>query len=285
MTKEEVIAIVKDCTDKLGHAPTAAEFHEMTAVTKRQVSKLFGGHTRMLAASGVSREGSGYPISMRSLFLDWAAIVRKVGAVPTQVDYEQASKYSVRPLHDRFGGWRDVPAGMLEFARKHGLEEEWKDVLDIVVHHSSVQTKSPETSGPTFIPKRGYLRPEHHDGQPAYGNPLPHSPMSYAPTNEAGVMVLFGSMASELGFMIQRVQVEFPDCEALRKTGPNRWQKVRIEFEYESHSFLTHMHPAEQCDLIVCWHHNWPDCPLEVLALEGVAGKAQSAIAEIAKIG
>jgi hypothetical protein len=24
------------------------------------------------------------------------------------------------------------------------------------------------------------------------------------------------------------------------------------------------------CDLIVCWKHNWPECPIEVLELEKV---------------
>jgi Homing endonuclease associated repeat len=285
MIQEEVIAVVKDCTSKLGHAPTVVEFHQMSAVTKRQVRKLFGSHTRMLAASGVSREGSGYPISMRSLFLDWAGIVRSLGAVPTLIDYERTSRYSIRPLNDRFGGWRNVAAGMLKVAREEGLEEEWRDVLDIVVLHLRAAARSPETSGPTFIPScSSAFRAGQRDGQPVYGQPLPHSPFSHAPTNEAGVLVLFGAMARELGLVIHRVQSEFPDCEAMRRVGPNRWQRVRIEFEYESHSFLTHMHPAEECDLIVCWTHNWPDCPLEVLALEGLV-KGQSEIAEIAKIG
>jgi len=45
---------------------------------------------------------------------------------------------------------------------------------------------------------------------------------------------------------------------------------VRIEFEYESRNFLKHMHPANGCDLIVCWRHNWPECPLEVIELRKV---------------
>ena len=30
---------------------------------------------------------------------------------------------------------------------------------------------------------------------------------------------------------------------------------------------LKHLHSAEDCDLIVCWSHNWPECPFEVLEL------------------
>jgi hypothetical protein len=36
------------------------------------------------------------------------------------------------------------------------------------------------------------------------------------------------------------------------------------------------MHEASKCDLIVCWKHNWPECPLEVIEL-------REKIAEIAR--
>jgi hypothetical protein len=46
---------------------------------------------------------------------------------------------------------------------------------------------------------------------------------------------------------------------------------VRIEFEYESRNFLLHQHSVMHCDVIVCWKHNWPECPRDVLELrEGV---------------
>jgi hypothetical protein len=52
--------------------------------------------------------------------------------------------------------------------------------------------------------------------------------------------------------------------------GPNRWIPKKIEFENESRNFLTHMHSLDGADLIVCWTHNWPECPLEVLELKSV---------------
>jgi hypothetical protein len=33
------------------------------------------------------------------------------------------------------------------------------------------------------------------------------------------------------------------------------------------------MHEARDCDLIVCWKHNWEDCPLEVLELSKLMDK------------
>jgi HNH endonuclease len=277
MTQEEIIAIVKECTAGLGHAPTIAEFLGLGKVSSRQVRKHFGTHRRMLAASGVGREGPGYPISMRSLFLDWARIVRSLGKVPTVMDYERLSKYSIRPLSSRFRYWRDVPEGMLRCAQREGLEGEWQDVLDIIAHNRQAAETPARTSVTTSsTTASSTFRPRLLHGQPAYGRPLPHAPLSHAPTNEAGVVLLFGSLARELGFIVLRVQTEFPDCEAMREVEPNCWQRVRIEFEYESHSFLEHLHPATNCDLIVCWSHNWPDCPLEVLELQSLAGLQDS---------
>jgi hypothetical protein len=47
---------------------------------------------------------------------------------------------------------------------------------------------------------------------------------------------------------------------------------VRIEFEFESRNFRDHGHDVDGCDVIVCWRHNWTECPahLEVLELQSV---------------
>ena len=102
---------------------------------------------------------------------------------------------------------------------------------------------------------------------------LAAGPLVYAPTNEAGVMVLFGAVAREQGFAITRVQAAFPDCEAMREIEPEKWQPSRVEFEFESRNFLIHLHPVDGADLIVCWKHNWLECPLEVLELSKFVGK------------
>jgi hypothetical protein len=36
------------------------------------------------------------------------------------------------------------------------------------------------------------------------------------PVNEQGVVLLFGMLAKELGYMIEAAQMGFPDCEAKR---------------------------------------------------------------------
>jgi len=115
----------------------------------------------------------------------------------------------------------------------------------------------------------------------AYANPIDFPGLRHEPVNEQGVVLLFGMLAKDLGYMIEAVQKGFPDCEAKRQIGPERWQRVRIEFEFESRNFRDHGHPTTGCDIIVCWRHNWPECPqsIEILELSGIIkslGEAQN---------
>jgi len=73
--------------------------------------------------------------------------------------------------------------------------------------------------------------------RPIYGPPLTELSLSHGPSNEMGVVFLFGMMARELGFVVTHVQSEFPDCEAMREVDAGQWQRVRIEFEFESRNF------------------------------------------------
>lgn len=111
--------------------------------------------------------------------------------------------------------------------------------------------------------------------RPMLGPPTRPCGLAYEPVNEMGVMALFCMLSRQLGFVIESVQSGFPDCEAKMEVEPGRWQHFRIEFEYESRNFRDHRHDPEKCDLIVCWRHNWKDCPanLQVLELSKVMGQ------------
>jgi hypothetical protein len=109
------------------------------------------------------------------------------------------------------------------------------------------------------------------------GPPLEWLPMTNAPLNELGVVFLFGMVAAGLGFQVESLQGKFPDCEAKREVVKGKWQRSRIEFEYESKNFHLHGHDPKGCDVIVCWRHNWKGCPeeLEVIELCRVVGRRQ----------
>lgn len=103
-----------------------------------------------------------------------------------------------------------------------------------------------------------------------FGEPIDFRGLRFAPINEQGVVYLFGMISRELGFLIESVRTEFPDCEGKRSIDQKRqrWEHVLIEFEYRSSNFFReHGHSPDDCDLIVCWIHDWPDCPIEVLEL------------------
>jgi hypothetical protein len=105
-------------------------------------------------------------------------------------------------------------------------------------------------------------------GRPLMGPPAKLKGLGHEPVNEMGVVFLFGMIAHLLGFVVEALQMGFPDCLAKLEVEPGRWQHVRIEFEFESRKFREHRHDPAQCDMIVCWRHNWRECPPQIQVLE-----------------
>lgn len=101
-----------------------------------------------------------------------------------------------------------------------------------------------------------------------FGEKISFKSLSCAPVNELGVVYLFGVLHDTFDFKIESIQSGFPDCIARRKVGKDRWEEVRIEFEYDSKSYETHRHDPDNIDVIVCWKHNWEKCPKEIEVIE-----------------
>ena len=186
------------------------------------------------------------------LLVDWANSVRKLKQIPTHLEHDSLGRYSPSTIARGCGGWSRLPDRFRKFAEG---KKEWKDVLALL---------PPPGMRPAAF--RSHARSTGR----VYGEPLDYKNLRHAPVNEMGVVHLFGAMSEDLGFLIESVQGAFPDCEAKQRSAEGKWLLKRIEFEYESrHNFKEHGHPPEGCDMIVCWTHNWPDCPkhLEVIAL------------------
>ena len=280
MTKEEILKAIKECAAELGRAPSLGELIKMKRVVKAAVYRKFGKYQNALEMCGLERTGPGYQTDMRRLFLDWAELARRLGKLPTMGDYEAHAKYSIQPLLRRYGIWAHVPAGMAEYIREQKLEREWADVLVIIGRgRTSVRGKAPKSA----------LKPlKVREDEPVYGAALTLGPMAFAPTCENAVLFLFGTQAERLGFVVLKIQTQYPDCEAMREVRPGVLQRKRIEFELESKNYLKHEHPLTPsraknarggdparggADIIVCWVHNWEDCPLEVIELRKVMGE------------
>jgi len=265
LKKEEIMTAIKDCAARLGRTPSFEEVIRAANVSRRNIIRRFGTYRDALRECGLNCAGRGYRAGMQQLFEDYAAKVRRLGGVPSVAAYELDSKYTSRPLTGRFRTWKRVPVAMLRYAEENGLESQWPDVTEILRRHCGIvnePTVSVLEAGTSLRKKRlavkGRLR----------GAPLFPTPMVFAPVNEQGVVYLFGTLSERLGFMVTWIGPEFPDCDAYREVEPGRWKYVLIEFEYESKNFLRHGHNPDECDLIVCWEHNWEECPIEVVDLK-----------------
>lgn len=93
--------------------------------------------------------------------------------------------------------------------------------------------------------------------------------MIYSPVNEQGVVYLFSKVAEDLNMYVEEVRTAYPDCIVRRFNGKG-WEKLYIEFEFTSSNFKQHGHDPDECDIVVCWDHDWDDCPLEVLELSEI---------------
>jgi hypothetical protein len=87
------------------------------------------------------------------------------------------------------------------------------------------------------------------------------------PSSELSVAFLLGLLYDYLPFPFvpTRINDAFPDCEGV---DPTTGSYIGIELELLSRNYLSHGHPLEGCDYIVCWRDDWPESPIPVISLE-----------------
>jgi hypothetical protein len=264
--KEQLLAAIRKAaaaTEK--EYLSIREFEERTGYEFRHVLRYYISWTEALLAAKVELEPYNRHVESVDLLIDWAEVARKNKKLPTRTIYKRDGKYGMSIFRKRFGKWSAIPARFREFAKGN---RKWNDVLKLFPEVTGIpirrrrQSKEEKPSKP--IRKEYAKLPD----RPLYGDPIEFRGLRHSPVNEQGVVMLFGMLAAELGYIVDCVQTGFPDCEAKRQVAPGKWQQLRIEFEFESKNFLQHGHPVEGCDLIVCWIHNWEKCPLEVVELK-----------------
>ena len=267
--KKQIVDSIAATAKRLGHAPTVLEFVSHTGTSWYFVSRFFPRWNDAVRAAGLEPKRLRVRPEDSELLKDWAQTVRKKQAIPTQYAYRRHGKYDPRTLEERFGNWSSVPHAFGKFAKgKPG----WADVVALLPAQPSKKARERLNGNFTSPVLSSQARHSPLTDRTLYGGPIDFRGLRHEPVNEQGVVFLFGMLAKELGYMVEALQKGFPDCEAKRQIVPGRWQRVLIEFEYESKNFRDHGHPANGCDLIVCWRHNWPDCPkhIEVLELSSV---------------
>ncbi len=264
---QHILDSIRAIARGLGRAPTLSEFVGLAEISEYSVSQCFSSWNDAVRSAGLHANTMNVRLEDSELLKDWGETVRTNRAIPARRAYRRVGKYDPRTLERRFGPWSSLPEVFLNFSKDN---PEWADVAALLPvpvlkqeHGSNNALASPILPKTRHVPLRD---------RATYGNPTHFRGLRHEPVNEQGVVLLFGMLAKELGYVIEAVQTGFPDCEAKRRIAPERWQRVDIEFEFESRNFRDHGHPASGCDVIVCWRHNWDECPqgIEVVELSSV---------------
>lgn len=99
------------------------------------------------------------------------------------------------------------------------------------------------------------------------GEPMELGVMRWTPTNEMGVVALFIEFRKELEFpFIEVIRTNFPDA-AVFQAASNGYIRKYIEFEFRSSGYKAHLKSKRKCHYVVCWEHDWKDCPIPVIEL------------------
>jgi predicted RNA-binding protein with EMAP domain len=146
--RDEIIAAIKKCAERLGRAPSQAEFRRVSKISWYQVYKHFRGMRQAVRAAGLEPGPRGSALDINALTLDWAGVVRKLGRLPSRAEYSVYGVHHAGTLHARIV-WSQMAHKFVLLVREFHLEREWEDVVKIVVgeisavrnKHSAVSTQ------------------------------------------------------------------------------------------------------------------------------------------------
>jgi len=244
------------------------QFRKHSRISTSAVRYHFGSWNTAVTQAGLSPID---PVEMirnketipdNDLLKDLIRLYNEYGKEPTASLVNAKGKYSERPYRAR---WNTLAAAFQIAARDFQADLSPSPA-------AGVKSMSPIISETVrIIPAT--IRPKNEKKKRiVFGDPIDFRGLRFAPVNEQGVVYLFGMISQELGYHIESIRTEYPDCEGKRcfDKSNKQWEHIQIEFEYKSSNFKEHGHDPEGCDVIVCWEHDWSDCPIEVLELRNV---------------
>ncbi|MGO9243540.1 MAG: homing endonuclease associated repeat-containing protein [Verrucomicrobiia bacterium] len=267
LTKEECIQELQRVAQMLGRSHlTTSEFDAHRGnVSAFRIVRVFETWHAALEAAGLTPSPNfirEVPIS--TLADDFLGACVDLGRIPTIIQLTRRSRH----VSHTFGSGK--PGGYGAFKRA------------AIEHLFSNHTRMPPAIKTLLqtellrLPTGGASSPDTRQAQPhRQGRTLNFRAFVYTPTCEHDVVQMFGAVAHDLGFEIIGNRSAFPDCEARRSRPGARETFVQclIEYEYASSDYRKHKHPVTGCDLVVCWTHDWADCPIEVLDLSSAIKK------------
>ncbi len=238
---------------------TQKELDANSTLSSYRVVRACGSWVNALSAAGL--ESSPYlrvTIPLDKLAAKFLEVTIELKRIPTLLQLSRRSGNAPDTLSRNRGGYSAFKLAVIEFLFSSHCKFP-KDILGILRDElTQLKSQTPQDEAQVISGNK------HRQGRS-----LGFRGFAFAPTCEHDVVQLFGAVAKELGFEIIGNRSAFPDCQARRLQNANREHFIDclIEYEYSSLDFKKHRHDPKGCDLIVCWEHNWPDCPVEVLEL------------------
>jgi hypothetical protein len=94
-TKDEIIKAIRESAEELGRTPTVGDLKRLKKIGLKTVKRYFGRYADALREAGFEPQGAGYRLELETLAKDWMEIARKLGKVPSLLQYNRLSPYSV----------------------------------------------------------------------------------------------------------------------------------------------------------------------------------------------
>jgi hypothetical protein len=267
--RDQIVEAARKAAASLQRPISRADFERMTGISQYHIYRCFpeGGWSEVKALAGLERHPKdNLQLTDDALLEEFHRVVSDLGEVPTLHVFNARADVSADVVRRRFGGLQGTLQRYGAWLREREPNSPLLAVLDLRSKHEVPTPPTSEAVRPPVPEAWGRIEGTE------FGPPINFRGLRHAPINEQGVVFLFGMVAYELGFIVEAVHASYPDCEAKRRVDRKgeRWQRVRIEFEFRSRTFVAHGHDPAKCDVIVCWEHDWPDTPLEVIELRTV---------------
>jgi hypothetical protein len=272
----EIIAEIKRVAALLNVTSLTREQFDLNSnITAGAVKHSFGSWNRAIQAADLVPNSSRFKKQYDNpnptedeLLQEIIRLTQELGKEPSEAEMGALGNYGRWPYRTHWGTFsvaRQIAYTKYGFPEgvERGIQETSKPKLI-----SPVQEIVHSIHKPSIVANKSTKKVQ-------YGEPLDFRGLRHAPISEQGVVYLFGMVSHELGFLIELVREAYPDCEGKRCVDEKRqiWERTLIEFEFRSSNFRRHGHDPDECDLIVCWIHDWQDCPLEVIELRSAINR------------
>lgn len=237
LTEKNILDYLKGLAGRLGKDTlTWRDVNADGYVSANAIIRHLGNWSEVLEKAGLRPPKRHYKRNPEQMIVSLASLCEKLGRRPSKTEVKENTGYSTNAYESEFGSF------------------------DLALKRAGYPRTSLGARPPTRVAKKPPRR---------FGPPINFPGLRHAPINEQGVVFLFGVIAKKLGFEVESVQESYPDCTAKKKRHDGSFEDARIEFEFKSSSFKKHNHDPKDCDYIVCWEHDWKDCPshLEVIEL------------------